>query len=125
MIILTGCDSNTEWQLPWFVDNFKRMCAGTGCKLAVADFGMTKDMREYADFSVDWTIDFQGDGGWFNKVKLFNFTHTMFGVETKILWMDTDCEIRRWSIDLGQRMVHLGVRRVPVVRGTIPESSDT
>ena len=21
-------------------------------------------------------IDFQGDGGWFNKVKLFNFTYT-------------------------------------------------
>ena len=46
---------NTEWQLPWFVDNFKRMCAGTGCKIAIADFGMTKDMRDYADFSADWT----------------------------------------------------------------------
>ena len=80
MIILTGCDSNIEWQLPWFVDNFKRMCAGTGCKLAIADFGMSKDMREYADSTADWTIDFQGDGGWFNKVKLFNRTHTFFQV---------------------------------------------
>jgi hypothetical protein len=95
MIILTGCDKNTEWQLPWFVDNFKTMCAGTSCKIAIADFGMTKDMREYADFSADYTIDFQQDGGWFNKVKLFNFTYTIFGDDTPILWMDTDCQIRR------------------------------
>ncbi len=28
-IILTGCDKNTEWQLPWFVENFKKY-AGKG-----------------------------------------------------------------------------------------------
>jgi len=94
-IILTGCDSNTEWQLPWFVDNFRRMCAGTDCKLAIADFGMTKETREYADFTADFTIDSFGEGGWFNKVKLFNHTYTIFGDDTPILWMDTDCEIRR------------------------------
>jgi len=94
-IILTGCDSNTEWQLPWFVDNFKRMCRGTDCKLAIADFGMTTDAYMMAQIDADYVIDFEGEGGWFNKVRLFNHTHTFFGNETKILWMDTDCQIRR------------------------------
>ena len=95
MIILTGCDSNTEWQLPWFVDNFKRMCVGTGCKIAIADFGMTKEMREYADSNGDYTIDSQGEGGWFNKVKLFNRTHMLFGNDANVCWLDTDCEMKR------------------------------
>ena len=94
MIILTGCDKNTEWQLPWFIEKFRNKCAGTECKLVIADFGMTKKMRQQADLFADWVIDFQSDEGWFGKVRLFERCHTFFG-DTKICWMDTDCEIRR------------------------------
>jgi hypothetical protein len=94
-IILTGCDKNTEWQLPWFVENFKKFCAGTDCKLAIADFGMTTEAYMMAQIDADYVIDFEGEGGWFNKVKLFNSTHTFFGEDANICWLDTDCELKR------------------------------
>ena len=94
-IILTGCDKNTEWQLPWFVKNFKTMCNGTDTKLAIADFGMTTDAYMHAQIDADYVIDFEGKGGWFNKVRLFYFAHTFLGEDANICWMDTDCEIRR------------------------------
>jgi len=94
-IILTGCDSNSEWQLPWFIKNFKAKCAGTGCKLAIADFGMSTDAYTDAMIQADYVIDFEGEGGWFNKVRLFNHTYTVFGNDANICWLDTDCQIRR------------------------------
>ena len=94
-IILTGCDKNTEWQLPWFVENFKKFCAGTDCKLAIADFGMTTDAYMMAHIDADFVIDFEGEGGWFNKVRLFNYTYSFFGADANICWLDTDCELKR------------------------------
>ena len=93
--ILTGCDKNTEWQLPWFIKNFRKFCMGTDCKLAIADFGMTKEAYTEVVIQADHVIDFEGEGGWFNKVRLFNQTHTIFGEDAKVCWMDTDCEIKR------------------------------
>ena len=93
-IILTGCDKNTEWQLPWFIHNFKTKCAGTHCKLAITDFGMTEKAKKKAALDADWVVDLHGEDGWFNKVRLFYKTHEIFG-DSNICWMDTDCEIRR------------------------------
>ena len=112
-IILTGCDKNTEWQLPWFVKNFNKFCAGTDCKLAVANFGMTESTRKDIESRVDFVIDFVGDGGWFNKVKLFYTTHQFFGPDANICWLDTDCELKRcptiFQLHRGQQ-VHDGCR---------------
>ena len=36
-VFMTGCDHNTEWQLPWFIENFERY---NDTKLVIADFGM-------------------------------------------------------------------------------------
>ena len=94
-IILTGCDKNTEWQLPWFVSNFKKFCTGTDCKLAIADFGMTTDAYMMAQIDADYVLDVEGEGGWFNKVKLFYRTHQFFGEDANICWLDTDCELKR------------------------------
>ena len=57
-VILTGCDSNTEWQLPWFIEKFKKYCRGTDCKLAIADFGMTTEAYTDAVIQADYVIDF-------------------------------------------------------------------
>ena len=35
---LTGCDDKTEWQLPWFMDNFRQH--NQEAKIVLADFGM-------------------------------------------------------------------------------------
>ena len=36
-VFVTGCDHKTEWQLPWFIENFERY---NDTKLIIADFGM-------------------------------------------------------------------------------------
>ena len=36
-VFVTGCDHNTEWQLPWFLENFERY---NDTKLIIADFGI-------------------------------------------------------------------------------------
>ena len=36
---VTGCDDNTEWQLPWFMDNFRQH--NQEAKIVLADFGMS------------------------------------------------------------------------------------
>jgi len=88
---ITGCDKNTEWQLPWFVGNFKEHMPNA--KLSLADFGMTDEMMEWAH----GTGDFHSIGqmkrdnlpsGWFLK------PGAMLGTPYKeVCWLDTDCEV--------------------------------
>lgn len=92
-IFLTGCDSNTEWQLPWFLQNFFEWSESS---LIVADFGMSQDMRLYLkdhplynkNFSVTETKS--PVHGWFKKPRaIYNATIDDF----KVCWLDTDCQI--------------------------------
>ena len=62
--ILTGCDKNTEWQLPWFMENCNKV---TEVELIIADFGMKHEMRKFADKKEDYTFEVTGQG-WFSKV---------------------------------------------------------
>ena len=89
--------SNTEWQLPWFIHNFKTKCAGTQCRLAIADFGMTEQSqgRRAAQRCRLDSRSCKEDGGWFNKVKTVLYEHISIFGDSNICWMDTDCEIRR------------------------------
>ena len=95
--IVTGCDKNTEWQLPWFVKNFNKHCKKNvrerDIRLVIADFGMTTDAYLMAQIDADNVIDFEGEGGWFNKVRLFEQLHQFLGADSKFVWLDTDCEI--------------------------------
>lgn len=86
---LTGCDKNTEWQLPWFLSNFKKFSPDP---IMVADFGMTHEMRQYVKDHADYLLDAPGEG-WFGKV---NAMMQMKGVtHSKVCWLDTDCQVMR------------------------------
>jgi hypothetical protein len=91
-LIVTGCDEKTEWQLPWFLDNYFKH---NTIPIAVANFGMSEEMKKrvydragvfcYMDINKDYE---NYDIGWFHKpaAMLSAPGHNVF-------WIDTDCEI--------------------------------
>jgi len=84
-LFITGCDSNTEWQLPWFVRNFRKH--NPDAELLIYDFGMEGDLpteivgdaRHKGHFS-----------GWMHKPAAMHQTHW----PDMVCWLDTDCEVR-------------------------------
>jgi hypothetical protein len=85
---LTGCDANTEWQLPWFTQNYANVC---GDDLVIADFGMTPEGRQFAKENSNFIMDVE-NAGWFSKVQsMWKMKHTFQG---NFCWIDTDCEIK-------------------------------
>jgi len=90
-IFLTGCDHKTEWQLPWFLKNFKKQRNKT--KLIIADFGMSPEMNKIAvnHPCVKAVMSLQSKGkekGWFLKPL------AMYHVPSKkTIWLDTDCQV--------------------------------
>ena len=57
-LFITGCDHNTQWQLPWFVENFKKH--NPNAELLIFDFGMND-----APFSNITKKHTSQDKGWF------------------------------------------------------------
>jgi hypothetical protein len=84
---LTGCDKNTEWTLKWFVEGFKKH---NDTPLIIADFGMTKEMSEYAKKAADLYIvmDTVFLQGWMLKPQAM-----MSSPAEETCWIDTDCEV--------------------------------
>ena len=86
---ITGCDKNTEWQLPWFVKNFRKH---SKAQLVIADFGMTTDAYMMAQIDADHVIDEQDTKGWFSKVGTM-WTATKRFPGGNYCWIDTDCQV--------------------------------
>ena len=87
---LTGCDSKTEWQLPFFLKKYKEFNHKT--PLIVCDFGMTEKTMEIVNKHPDINIVMSYpkkdmvETGWFLKPM------TMFNAPAEQLcWFDTDC----------------------------------
>lgn len=87
--IMTGCDVNTEWQLPWFIKNFNEHCES---ELVIADFGMSPEMKEFAKKKCDYMFEVEGMG-WFSKVEAMCRMKENFNGD--FCWLDTDCQILR------------------------------
>ena len=88
-VFLTGCDKKTEWQLPWFINNFTRFVPNGD--LVIADFGMSKEMLSH--ISMFEVIPIQsGEKGWFKKPRAMLAASSLPKVK-KVCWLDTDCEI--------------------------------
>jgi len=83
-VFLTGCDKNTEWQLPWFIDNYEKHCK---LPLIIADFGMSEDMLTSIS---SFTIFSTARAGWFSKIEALLRTSR---VHDKVCWLDTDCQV--------------------------------
>jgi hypothetical protein len=83
---VTGCDSNNEWQLPWFFENYKKH---NDTPLVFADFGVSdiEAVKPHVHAVIDLTrIE---ERGWFKKPKAIAHCPAQQKV-----WLDTDCEIR-------------------------------
>lgn len=85
---LTGCDKKTEWQLPWFIENYKKH---NSIPLVIADFGMSEEMMEFAKNNCAIVMHMNKDiaSGW--MLKPFAMLHSP-SIHT--CWIDTDCEVR-------------------------------
>mgnify|MGYP000092778343 CR=1 FL=1 len=90
-IILTGCDDNTAWQIPWFAHKLR--FSNPNCEMVLADFGLSDENLE--NFSVLFDGIFEvnsGAEGWFKKPQAILQASQIVGV-SKVLWLDTDCEV--------------------------------
>jgi len=93
-VILTGCDSNTEWQLPWFLENLWKH--NPEVNVIIANFGMTYDPMDKfivgseEELSVIDLSKQDGRKNWFKKPEAMVRASEL---ADKVVWMDTDCEV--------------------------------
>jgi len=86
--VITGCDAKTEWQLEWFIDNYKQH---NRTNIVLCDFGMTESFRERIKYHFSAVMDLTQipEAGWFKKpFAIYN------SPSKKTLWLDTDCEVK-------------------------------
>jgi len=84
-LFITGCDNNTEWMLPWFVENFRKH--NPDANLVIYDFGM--EGSHYPELRK--SLRGNQDRGWFKKpAAMLNATKKA----SSVCWLDTDCEVR-------------------------------
>lgn len=85
---LTGCDENTQWMLPWFIETYRKF---NTLPLVFVDFGVTQEMRSWlyqTNYVQIIDVEKQNVGGWFYKPKaLYNSPYRY------TCWIDTDIEI--------------------------------
>lgn len=86
---LTGCDTNNEWLLPWFIENYYRH---NSTPLVFGDFGVSETTRAWIDrespFADVIPVASEGVSGWFLKPRAM-----MECPFDEICWLDNDCEV--------------------------------
>lgn len=85
---ITGCDSNTEWMLPWFVKHYMKH---NNTPLLFADFGVSPEMRTWVDISgiaEVVNVNKQNTNGWFLKPQCMINSPSKY-----TCWVDTDIHI--------------------------------
>lgn len=89
--VVTGCDGQHTWMIPWWLEHFRKFNPKT--EVAFADFGDTsKKMQEWLRVNVDVYIDLSQavtKRQWFKKP--LAIYHCPF---EKVIWMDTDCQVQ-------------------------------
>ena len=84
-LFITGCDFRTEWQLPFFVNNFKKH--NPDARLMIFDFGMETSLYPEMRKSLRGATE----KGWFMKPRAMATASVM---ADHVCWLDTDCEVR-------------------------------
>lgn len=85
---VTGCDSQCEWQLEWFVKNYRKF---NTTPLIFVDFGVSDEMRSnlgMMGFSEIVNVEKQQAEGWFYKPQALRIAPA----EQKV-WLDTDIQV--------------------------------
>lgn len=90
-VFLTGCDSNTEWMLAWFLKNYKKH---NNTPIIFADFGVGPATRAWAyqvaGFDDIFEPDKQIHEGWFYKPSAMYKASSRYDA---ICWLDTDIQV--------------------------------
>ena len=86
---VTGCDTTTEWMLPWFTKRYKQF---NKLPIIFANFGISEEAMKYVDKHYDLIMDMTKviDKGWFKKPKTM-INASKYSKST--CWIDTDFEI--------------------------------
>jgi hypothetical protein len=85
-IFITGCDSNTEWMLDWFVMNYLKHNSN---QLYIMDFGMSeRALEKHAGFVLP--LPPSNHVGWFHKPLAMLSAARL---ADKVCWLDTDCQV--------------------------------
>lgn len=82
-LFITGCDSNTQWMLKWFYENFKKH--NPDAELLIWDFGMKNTPYP----KITKKLETQ-EIGWFLKPRAMLEASKMADYTC---WIDTDCDI--------------------------------
>lgn len=84
---ITGCDSKTEWMLPWFIKEYKKH---NKTPILLCNFGMSKDALQKFSFDFDdvYSVPPQKRGGWFYKPAAM-----LRAPATEKVWIDTDIHV--------------------------------
>ena len=89
-LFFTVCVSNTEWQLEWFVKNYKKH---NDTPLVFVDFGVSTEMRNSPLFKQFYEVHTAPKviaGGWFHKPATMQMIGSMYN---EACWLDTDIHI--------------------------------
>jgi len=86
-LFVTGCDSKTEWQLVWFLKNYRKH---NSTPIAFCDFGVSSEMRQFCStmFDVMYNVPKQDSQGWFYKPRAIRNAPA----KSKV-WLDTDIQV--------------------------------
>jgi hypothetical protein len=124
---LTGCDSNHEWMLEWFMKHYRKH---NNTPIVFVDFGISENMRgdlALMGFSDVITVPTQQSKGWFYKPAALQQCTQHYD---EVFWIDTDihvqgdmspvfnylednklcmCEDRGWSARRGEKWHNSGL----------------
>lgn len=84
-LFITGCDSTTEWMLPWFYKNF--MKHNPNAELIIYDFGM--EAHHFPQLTKSLRAD--RNHGWFKKPAAMLAASQL---AENVCWLDTDCHVQ-------------------------------
>ena len=97
-LFITGCDRNTEWQLPWFWENYSEY---NDTPLLFVDFGVSEGTKEWVKYHIgesmllpeqeyNVTAQEMNKKSWFKKPAAME---SSCGRAKKVCWLDTDCQV--------------------------------
>jgi len=86
---ITGCDSNTEWMLPWFIKHYTKH---NKTPIVFMDFGVSRELKGWLQtdniFTDYITMEKQKVGGWFYKPQAL-----LASPCEETCWIDTDIHV--------------------------------
>ena len=90
-LFITGCDEKTEWQLPWFLENYFKH---NNTPIAIGNFGMSDEMVRWCETkSHAFCLMHHDQIGQYEKAWFLKPAAMLKAPGKKVVWLDTDCQV--------------------------------